>query len=41
MYLDKMFVQLKGGVLRFKAKTEYILFFGKDYNSGKPITEKL
>jgi hypothetical protein len=41
MYLDKMFVQLKEGLLGLKAKAEYVLFFGKDYNSGKPITEKI
>lgn len=41
MYLDKMFVQLKEGLLGLKAKAEYVLFFGKNYDSGKPITEKI
>ncbi len=41
MYLDKMFVQLKEGLLSIQTKAEYVLFFGKDYNSGKPIMEKI
>jgi len=41
MYLDKMFVQLKDGFLGLKPEAEYVLFYGKDYNSGKSITEKI
>lgn len=41
MYLDKMFVKLKYGFLGLKPKAEYVLFYGKDYSSGKSITEKV
>jgi hypothetical protein len=36
MYLDKMSIQLK---MEFSASIgiEYVLFYGKDYNSGKPV----
>jgi hypothetical protein len=39
MYLDRMFLQLKNRL--FGAKVKSILFYGKDYNSGKPVTEKV
>ncbi len=41
MYLDKMFIQVKSGTLGINVKVEYILFYGKGYNSGEPIIEKL
>jgi hypothetical protein len=37
MYLDKMSIQLK---MEFSASIRYVLFYGKDYNSGKPVIEK-
>jgi hypothetical protein len=40
MYLDKMFLQLKNGILGINLGYEYVLFYGKDYNSGKPVIEK-
>lgn len=41
MYLDRMFVQLKDGFLGLNVKVEYVLFYGKDYNSDQPVTEKV
>jgi hypothetical protein len=40
MYLDKMSIQLK---MEFSASMgfEYVLFYGKDYNSGKPVIENM
>jgi hypothetical protein len=41
MYLDKMSIQLK---MEFSASNlgfEYVLFYGKDYNSGKPVIENM
>jgi hypothetical protein len=39
MYLDKM-SQLKNGIFGINLGFEYVLFYGKDYNSGKPVIEK-
>ncbi|NRT16612.1 hypothetical protein HNP99_002983 [Flavobacterium sp. 28A] len=41
MYLDKMFVQLKDGFLGLQAKADFVLFYGKDFSSGKTIIEKV
>lgn len=41
MYLDKMFVQLKDGFLGLKAKADFVIFYGSDFNSGKTIIEKI
>ena len=41
IYLDKMFVQLIGGHSGASVKVEYVLFYGKDYNSGELVTEKV
>jgi hypothetical protein len=40
MYLDKMSIQLKNGIFGINLGFEYVLFYGKDYNSGKPVIEK-
>jgi len=40
MYLDKMFVQLKNGIFGINVKAKYVLLYGEDYNSGKPVIEK-
>jgi len=40
LFLDKMFVQLKKGFLGINLKVQYVLFYGKDFNSGKPVIEK-
>lgn len=40
MYLDKMFIQLKNGILGINLGFEYVLFYGKDFYSGKPVIEK-
>jgi len=40
MYLDKMFIQLKNGIFGINLGFEYVLFYGKDYTSGKPVIEK-
>jgi hypothetical protein len=38
MYLDKMSIQLK---MEFSASIwDSSMFYGKDYNSGKPVIEK-
>ncbi|WP_372766459.1 DUF4833 domain-containing protein [Lutibacter sp.] len=39
MYLDKIFIQLKDGVFGINTKAEYVLFYGKDYDSNKSVTE--
>jgi len=41
LYLDKLFVQLEDGFLNTSTDADYVLFYGKDYHSGKPIIEKL
>jgi hypothetical protein len=41
MYLDKMFVQLKKSLFGINFKVEFVLFYGEDYNSGKPLIEKV
>ncbi len=41
MYLDKMFVQLKNGIFGINVKAKYVLFYGEDYNSAKPVIEKV
>ncbi|NHN26271.1 DUF4833 domain-containing protein [Flavobacterium jejuense] len=41
MYLDKMFVKLKEGFLGIKTNAEYVLFYGKDFYTGKSIIEKV
>ena len=41
MYLDKMFVQIKEGHFGVNTKAEYVLFYGKDYYTHKPIIEKM
>lgn len=41
MYLDKIFIQLKEGHIGINTKAEYVLFYGKDYYTHKPITEKM
>jgi hypothetical protein len=41
MYLDKMFIQLKNGILGINVKVEYVLFYGEDYYSDKPVIEKV
>ena len=41
MYLDKMFLKLKNKNTGINLKAEYILFYGKDFNSNQLITEKL
>jgi hypothetical protein len=41
MYLDKMFIQVENGTLGINVKVEYILFYGEDYNSDKPVIEKV
>jgi hypothetical protein len=40
MYLEKMFLQLKNGIFGINFGFEYVLFYGKDYNSGKAVIEK-
>jgi hypothetical protein len=40
MYLDKMSIQLKNGIFGINLGFEYVLFYGKDYYSGKPVIEK-
>jgi hypothetical protein len=40
MYLNKMFVKLKNGIFGINIKAKYVLFYGKDYNSGNPVKEK-
>lgn len=40
IYLDKMFIQLRNGIFGINLKVKYVLFYGKDYNSGKPVIEK-
>jgi hypothetical protein len=40
IYLDRMFIQLKNGIFGINLKVEYVLFYGKDYNSGKLVIEK-
>jgi hypothetical protein len=34
-----MFLQLQNGIFG-NLGFEYVLFYGKDYNSGKPVIEK-
>ncbi len=41
MYLDRMFIQLKEGILGINVKVEYVLFYGEDYNSENPVKEKV
>lgn len=41
MYLDKMFVQLKEGFLGINTNVDYVLFYGKDFTTGKPVIEKV
>lgn len=41
MYLDKMFIQLKNGIFGINLRAKYVLFYGEDYNSGKPVIEKV
>ncbi len=41
MYLDKMFIQLKDGIMGINVKVEYVLFYGEDYDSDKPVIEKV
>ncbi|WP_445710055.1 DUF4833 domain-containing protein [Flavobacterium sp.] len=41
MYLDKMFVQLKEGYFGINTNAEYVLFYGKDFHTGKAIIEKV
>lgn len=40
MYLDKLFVKLKDRFFGSGIQVEYVLFYGTDYNSEKPVTEK-
>jgi hypothetical protein len=40
MYLDKIFVQLENGTFGINFKAKYVLFYGEDYNSDKPVVEK-
>jgi hypothetical protein len=40
MYLDKMSIQLKK-IFGINLGFEYVLFYGKDYNSGKPVIENM
>lgn len=40
IYLDNMFIQLKNGIFGINLGFEYVLFYGKDYISGKPVIEK-
>ncbi|WP_300672879.1 DUF4833 domain-containing protein [Soonwooa sp.] len=39
IYLEKMFIQLKSFAL--KPSAEYILLIGKDFETGKSVTEKV
>lgn len=41
MYLDKMFVKLKEGYFGINTNVEYVLFYGKDFHTGKAIIEKV
>lgn len=38
MYLDRIFIHLNSSGL--SAKAEYVMFYGKDFNTGKTVTEK-
>ena len=40
IYLDKMSIQLKNGIFGINLGFEYVLFYGKDYNSGKAVIER-
>ena len=41
MYLDKMFIKIKDGSFGLRVKAEYVLFTGKDFSTGEPVTEKV
>ena len=40
MYLDKMSTQFKNGIFGINVKAKYVLFYGEDYNSAKPVIKK-
>ena len=41
LYLDSIFVELEENTSSIKAKAKYVLFSGKDFTSGKNVTQKL
>ena len=41
MYLDKVFIKIKDGSFGLRVKAEYVLFTGKDFSTGEPVTEKV
>ncbi|RAV27745.1 DUF4833 domain-containing protein [Sinomicrobium soli] len=41
MYLDRMFVQLRDKTSDINAKADYVLFEGRDFKSGRNVTEKV
>ena len=41
MYIDRMFIDLKDGSKGLNTKVEDVLFEGRDYQTGKKVTEKV
>lgn len=41
IYLDRMYIQLKKNTSGLKTKAEYVLFYGKDYDTNEAVIEKL
>ncbi|UGU16544.1 DUF4833 domain-containing protein [Sinomicrobium kalidii] len=40
LYLDRMFIKLKSSISGIGVHVEYVLFEGRDFNTGKKVTEK-
>lgn len=41
IFLDRMFLHLKDGTAGLGIKADYVLFFGRDYHTGKATVEKV
>jgi hypothetical protein len=41
IYLDKLFVQLKPSLLNTNTEVEYVLFYGKNYQTDEAVIEKM
>lgn len=39
--IEKLFVQLEEGFLNTSTEAKYVLFYGRDYESGEAVVEKL